>query len=195
MKEDLLEKRHAKHITVIDALDNALKKDLWSKSPILTSYKKKLKALRDKFYEQLGIAGYLNKVTHHTKETAEDRAGQLKIYLSLYNVDGLNLEKWVAIINGVTNAIVTRPIYRAEDDVQALIRSKQDNDKEGYIIVYINNGDLLAPQEGSTSVDSFGNELILIKDSCIKFENIIEFVHLSEHYVLKFNKLIPKNVT
>ncbi len=186
-----LERRFLGHTNIISEFDKAIDSNIWDKNSLLKKHKKKLQLLKDKFVSEIDIDNYMKKEKNLSNKKPKNRTGQLKIFISLYNPEDDNLEKWFLVIQGVINSVITRPVYRVEDDIKSVINSGDESAHEGYIVVYVNNSDLINAQDTNVPHDDLGNELSVLRDNCIKKDNIIAFVHNAQSYALKEKKLIP----
>lgn len=190
MSDNKLENTFLRYTKILETFDKVIANDVWQKTSLLKVFAKDLQAMRDNFYVAIDYENYLSKLK--TKQVTEKvRVGQLKVFVSIYNSSGDDLDKWYLIIKGVANGVVTRPTYRTEEDVKSIINSKEARQNEGYLVVYINNSDIVAKEEMR---DSLGAELTQIKEGSIQLENIVEFVHQSGVFVPKDNKLIAKDL-
>lgn len=194
MKNSYVDKRHDHHLYVLDVLKKAIKEPFWEESKFLKANKEELIKLQDQFNQRLELEqGYLSNLgVTNAKKAVDLHTGQMKVYVSIYNTEGNNLEKWAKIILSLIGSVVTRSVYRVEDDVKNFIRSKPIPAKEGYLVVYLGNGAILEPPDNRPPLDRDGHELLLIKDGSIIRDNVLEFVHVSGIYNLKYNRLVPK---
>ena len=192
MTAPYVDERYEKHLLLLHEFDKILSSPTWDNSIFLGSYKNKLQGLRDYFQDVLNLHdGYLTQFTIKSAKVDDTKhIGQIKVYISIYNADGDDLDKWVRLIINLVNKVITRPVYRVEDDVSSLIRNKDKPKNEGYLVVYVNNSDLLTPPDNNAPLDKLGHELLLLKDNSIRLNNIIKFVHADHAYELKYNKLI-----
>ncbi|NQY41758.1 MAG: Dot/Icm secretion system protein IcmQ [Legionellales bacterium] len=186
-----LEQNFAKNNDIISAFDKAITNHVWNKHALLKKYKDKLQYLKDTFVKEIDIENYMANENGYRDKKEINRTGQLKVFISLYNPDGGDLDKWSQIIHGIVENVISRPVYRVEDDIKSAITSQNKQENEGYVIVYVNNIDLIDNSKSNESQDSLGNELSFLRKNCIKKDNIVEFVYDSQHYVIKEKKLIP----
>ena len=126
----------------------------------------------------------------HLANRVAERTGQQEVFISLYNADGGNLQKWAKLLQGVSRQVVTRPIYAQEKEICALIRSKLNKKNEAYLAVYIDRDDVIEMAEDKAPKDRLGHHLLVTKDGAIKLENVTRFIHESGQYILKDGQLI-----
>ncbi len=117
------------------------------------------------------------------------RSGQQEIYISLYSSDGTNLQSWERILANLPRQTISRPIYGKEDEIKAILRTKENKNNEAYVAVYINHNDILPISPDKTATDKLGKKLLTLKDKTIQIENITRFVHITGMYRFTHGKL------
>lgn len=176
---------------LIDVLDELLVKGNWEASLFLRAAGKQIRELRDQAYQLLiDVTG---EITTQKNNNVLEKADHIKVYISLYQNEGNNLTKWYQMIKALTEHSVSRPVYREEEQAKVIIRSKADVQPEGYVAAFIKENDILQMPFGKTAVDRFGNELLSLRPGAIKLENIIEFVHCQQSYLLQDGGLVLKH--
>lgn len=192
--KQFIDNRHKKHQYVMDALEEAIQKGPWEKSAFLKATRERLNQLKVFFDENLKLShGYM--MSHATFKHIKgdiNRAGQLKVYVSLYNTEGSNMEKWSKIIQDLAGKVVTRAVYRIEEDIRSYMKIRPNQMNEAYIILYINPTELVNNGE-ETMHDKDGREIVLLRDGAIQMENVDKFIHMGQSYALKYNRLVPIN--
>jgi Dot/Icm secretion system protein IcmQ len=111
------------------------------------------------------------------------------VYISLFQTEGNNLKKWENTLK-MLDHYQSRPIYRAEEEVMAMIRTKSEQQREAYVIVKIKEDAILPSAGGRPVVDRLGHELLALKRGAIDPKNIIGFVHNGNHYVFSEGELV-----
>jgi len=176
---------------LIKSLNKLLKKGDWTSSLFLRTARRRLAALRDEAQKLIDQA--------HAKTTAEKESvakkelpqGYIRAYIYLYQSQGSNLKLWEDMLKSLAKYSVTRPVYIEETHIREIIRSSTDIDRHAYAVVAIKEEDIL--KLGKPSVDRHGHELLTLRETAVKIENILEFVHANKtHYNFVNNKLIPK---
>ena len=122
-----------------------------------------------------------------------DRSHQELVYIPIYCANGSDLDSWPLIINSLVGRVVTRPVYKNENDVVAFITSRPLAANEGYVSIYVDTEDISVPLDVSMTKDAMGHELLSIKDRCIKSVNIYEFMHQQQRYHVEYNKLVKQS--
>jgi intracellular multiplication protein IcmQ len=176
-------------IELIKILDNLLDSNDWESSLLLRTTKKHLGALRE---EAKQIADKLNdnvevKLANQVKTAL--KPDQIKIYISLYQAEGANLQAWQKMLKSLANYSITRPVYENEEHVREVIRTKPDMQRHAYAVVAISKNSIIHLEK--PSVDQFSHELLSLKEGAVQLQNIIEFVHANEkRYVFRNDTLV-----
>lgn len=187
---------------VLRALDETIETGPWDKSIFLGAIGKKLKEIRFGFKNQLRFldpgfedteasAGMAEQATPlaNTIPVPEKTDDQIEAFVSLYNADGGNLQKWEKLLQALDKQIVTRPVYNSENEIRSVMRAKTTRKNDAYAAFYINKADVIPPRDGKPPLDRVGNILLILKDNALKLENITRFYHESGIYVFKNNQL------
>lgn len=112
------------------------------------------------------------------------------LFISLYQVDGSNLEKWNDQLLAILKVAQSRPIYDEETKVIQAIRSNLDRDTEAYVKVLVDKNEII--DSARIVKDRLGQELITVSITAIRPENIIEFIHQTKRYNFVDGKLLRK---
>lgn len=189
MNNDELTKDQAN--AVLRALDNAIAQGPWEKSNFLKAIGKNLKESRDDFVSQMDSSDQINTVTaSHLLARNERHSGQKKVCVALYSSNGKNMQSWEWIITNLPRQMVSRPIYAEEADVKAIIKTKENQVNEAYVIIYIDESDILHVNDDKIPLDKLGKPRLLLKDGALKLGNIECFVHQSDSYHYSQGRLI-----
>ncbi len=178
---------------ILKSLDNAINDGPWDKSLFLQAIGKKLKDLRSDFTTKLSQASNSHikeDISRNLVTQGSEQADQHKIFISLYNADGNNVSKWKNLLVNLSKHIITRPLYREEEAVQALLRSKVNKSNEAYVIVNVNPTDILSVADDQILKDRLGQPLITIADQAVRAVQAVYFVHISGFYKFINNTLI-----
>jgi intracellular multiplication protein IcmQ len=171
----------------VATLEDLLKVGDWEASLFLRVAQKKLQELRD---EAIAISEDLAEAAKEKDEHAgKERQGYIKVYISIYQSDSHNLVKWQNTLKGISEYSVSRPIYRNEEHIQEMIRSKR-SPNEAYATVYIKESDIISPYTGKIIEDRWGHELLTIRGGTLLPANIVEFIHNDKKYTFKNGKLL-----
>lgn len=174
-------------------LDEVLTTGDWQSSSFLKTAAIQLRDLQEKC-NKLSLSSGGNKAATEVINVDKDTTrraivpGYARVFILLYQVDGANLQSWYRTIRTLAEHSITHQIYKEENHVKEAIRAKiTDQDRNGYAVVDIKEENLLS---GEQPLDQFGHALCVLKDSSVKLENIIEFVHNNrKRYALHDNEL------
>lgn len=176
---------------LIKILKNLLTEGDWEASLLLKSAHKKIDTLYERAESLLNEFSQ-GPIAQTEEDIRKEKQGYIRVFVSLYQSDYNNLNKWQMTLNSIAEYSVSRPIYRNEEDVQEIIRSKQTFN-EAYAAVFIKESDIIPPYAGKNAVDKFGHELLTVRQGAIITENISEFVHLGRHYLFRNGRLLLKS--
>ncbi len=176
------------NLEVLKALNKAIEAGPWEHSLFFQGIGKKLRDLRDRFQQELG----LDELATAAKASSAnaDQGKYIQVYISLYQAEGANLQKWGMVVNSLAGHNLTRPVYKNEEDIQSMIRAKNYKVNDAYIAVRVRVEDLYQTPGDAPLVDRFGRELLMLKENVLRLENIAYFVHLSGHYLLNDGILV-----
>ncbi|STX50627.1 IcmQ protein [Legionella busanensis] len=149
------------------------------------------------FHDQL--AAQLEKINKATagSNTLFGRAvnpNQQEVFISLYTMDGSNIQAWERIILNLPKQMISRPIYANEEDVKSLIKSKENKLNEGYIAIFVDKNSILTLPPDKMPRDRFGKQLLTLRDRSLDLNNIHYFVHLSGTYRYQRGRLLMTSV-
>ena len=165
---------------LVKLMDELLDSDDWNKGIYLQTVSGKIKELRQEIQDLVNeISGKPAAGAIGAVQTVQNL---ISVYVSLYQSDANNVLMWQKTVRRIGEFSLTRPIYRTEEHIQQMIRSRPDPTKEGYAIVNISSNDIIKPYTGKQSADRFGVELLTIREGAIKPENVTKFVHGNKLY-------------
>jgi intracellular multiplication protein IcmQ len=179
---------------LITELDSLLNTGDWEKSLFLRAMAKRINNIREDtqdLVEELND-GDSNSIIENSNFD-KTKEGYVKVYISLYQADGNNLQIWQIMLKSLAKYSINRPIYAKEEDVKAMIRSKADPIRHSYVVIMVTPDSIIKPESQQT--DNLGHELLALKENSIETENIVSFVHANKkNYIFHDNKLILKDV-
>lgn len=177
---------------ILKILDGLVAQGGWNSSTFLRVIAKKLQAIRDDFATKAALHNVQNtQVASNLANRVAIRSGQQEVFIALYTADGANIQAWERIIANLPKQMISRPIYANEEDVNQVIRSKENKINEAYISIYVNQTDVL-PMGDKTPMDKFGKSLLTLKDRSLQLEHITRFVHVSGIYSYEGGRLIKE---
>jgi intracellular multiplication protein IcmQ len=176
---------------ILKALDEAIQQGPWTYNLFFRGIGKKLEDAREHFKHDLSL----------DKEALEAQASNIaseisrefvEVYISLYQAQGAELAKWLAVINSLIAHNISRPIYKNEADVQAVLRTKLNRQNDAYVVAQVRLANLMPLPKDKPPVDRMGHPLLLLRENAIQLENIIRFVHVSGVYYLRNGALVKQ---
>ncbi|KTD67786.1 IcmQ protein [Legionella steelei] len=179
---------------ILKALDYAIQNGPWDKSNFLRSIGNRLIGIRDNFSKKINMRSQsqIQSDTNLANRLAL-RGNQQEVFISLYTSDGSNIQSWERIIINLPRQMISRPIYGSEEQVQELIKSKENKQNEAYVGIYINNTDMIHLAPDKILHDRLGSPLLTLKDRSLDLENITRFVHISGVYKYSRGRLIKES--
>ena len=113
--------------------------------------------------------------------------GMVSVFVSLYQMNGINLLGWEIALSSLTSGVVNRPVYKNEADVKQWVVSRGSTITEAYVEVFIDKSMILDRE----TKDKLGADLLSLKQGAILLDHIIKFVHYNEVcYQVKAGKLL-----
>lgn len=188
MKSEELTKQQTD--AVLNALNTALEKGPWDQSNFLKIIGKNLREIRDEFANEIESSTQKPESNTYLANRIALRRGQKKVYIALYSSDGANLRSWEQILANIPRQMISRPIYADENDVIAIIKTKEFRVNEAYVSVYIGDNEILEISADKLPIDKLGKPLLSLKNKALNVDNIIFFVHESITYEYTQGRLI-----
>lgn len=176
---------------IITTVDNMLAAGDWDSSLFLRNTIKPLRELREQALHaqsELLRGQGLEEIGERSLEENE-----IKVYVSLYQAEGHDMQKWEGQIRSIHAYMAGRPIYKSEEEVKTVIRQKLLQISEAYAVAVIDKSKILANEFSMKKVDRQGFELMTIELGALSFANVIEFVHLGRRYSFYNQRLVLKN--
>ncbi|QMT61293.1 MULTISPECIES: Dot/Icm secretion system protein IcmQ [unclassified Legionella] len=191
MKKETFTEEH--NDAILKALDYAIQNGPWDKSNFLRSIGNRLVGIRDNFAKKINARSQAQlRSDAHLANRLALRSGQQEVFVSLYSSDGSNLSSWERIIANLPRQMISRPIYTNEEQVVAIIKSKENKQNEAYVAIYINKTDIISLAPDKILYDRLGSPLLTLKDRSLDVENITRFVHLTGVYKYSRGRLIKE---
>lgn len=174
---------------LVQILDGLIEHGRWDSSLFLRNLLKRLQQVRATIAEKLPPP----MLQDSSLEGVVSKEGYERVYIELYQSSCEDLTSWRRTIENLCEHFVSRPVYRLEEHVQELIRSKRSR-TDAYVVVWVKRDDIMPSADGHPVVDRFGHEVVRLKEGSVKIENIIEFVHDKLVYIYKDEQLVVKKV-
>lgn len=190
MKEIISEQQKK---AILKSLEDAIKKGPWEKSNFLRAICKSLQAIHDNFENKINERSQKQiKEEAHEASRFSLRSDQQEVFVSLYSLDGANIQSWEKIISNLPGQMISRPIYLKEEQVISFLKTKENKENEAYVAIFINKSDIINLPPDKAIIDKLGNPLLSLKDKTLDLNNISRFVHSSGVYKYKGNHLIKE---
>jgi len=179
------------NLEILQALNEAIEKGPWEHNLFFRGIGKKLRDARDRFQRELGLDELLKTEEIQINANAADQQ-YTEVYISLYQSEGANMQRWASVIGSLVGHSISRPVYKAEEDIQAAIRAKDYKLNDGYVAARVKSNLILSPYGDKPPLDRFGRELLILREDAVQLENILYFVHVSGRYTLSKGTLIKQ---
>lgn len=176
-------------LKILKALDDAIATGPWEYNLFFKGIGKKFIETRERFVRELGLEEYQQEKKEEVDETEKT---YMEVYVSLYQAEGANINKWQTVVSSLAGYNLTRPVYKAESDIQEAIRSKEFKQNDAYVAVKILKSDVLPPFTEKPPRDRYGHELLVLREGAVLQENILRFIHISGEYIVRNNTLVKK---
>lgn len=173
---------------VIKSANEILAVGGWQDSRFLFNVVKPLIAIRNAAEKEL-----LDRQSQKVKgaDIAPLADDEEKVYISLFQSDGMDMSKWGIQLRSLERYIVGRPIYQDEAHVQQRIRLRVKNHaSEAYVIFAVRKKDVITnPYQSQGLKDTHGNPLIQLSEVAVDHGRILGFVHQKTLYHLVDGRL------
>jgi intracellular multiplication protein IcmQ len=172
---------------LIEMVDRLLEAGDWDDSLFLHNTVKPLKVLREQAQQTIDFIQYGNQQA--SNEVLSLATDMTMVYISLYQGQGDDLQRWEMQLRSLPRYILGRPIYETEEGVQKLIRLKTVKTCEAYVKVAIAKS--ATQQDGLVlkRTDRHGTALVNLMPGAVKTQNILEFVCQGKRYYWREGKL------
>lgn len=174
---------------ILKALDGAIEQWPSSSSHFLEVTRKKLQDIREDFFNQTQTIDQENKDLKKLNNDSLESTQQ-EVFIALYSSQGGNLQSWERIVTSLPTQSISRAIYANEEDLKAIIKTKENKNNEAYLGIYINKSDILSVVPDKVLMDKLGKPLLSLKNKALILDNITRFVHQSDTYQYRLGKLV-----
>lgn len=173
---------------VIAAVDHVLEGGDWNSSLFLRNTIKPLMSIKAEALAELDHLHMKANEKSVTIRAADD--DEINVYISLFQSDGHNINKWAMQLRSLDRYVVGRPIYQNEADVEKRIRLRNAAANEAYVVVVVKKTDVQSDQFAAPLKDQFDHPLLLLKEVALKNGRINAFVHQGIRYHFVDGQLI-----
>lgn len=114
------------------------------------------------------------------------------VFVHLFNNKGKILSRWEAMLSPrqLMEYSVNRPIYAEQKQVEAYIRSRANDDEHAFLMMKIEQSDVLQGEASTHNHDSLDQPLLKLKERTLKEEGLIYFFHKGVRYILSRGRLV-----
>jgi len=118
--------------------------------------------------------------------------GQQYVFVHLFNNKGKILSRWEAMLSPrqLMEYSVNRPIYAEQKQVEAYIRSRPNDDEHAFLMMKVEQSDVLHGDESTHNYDTLGQPLLKLKERALKEEGLVYFFHKGTCYILSRGHLV-----
>lgn len=176
-------------------LDQGIEEGPWQDSLFLKGIKKKLEEIRDKFEAGIGLDAFEGYGDNQNDALSQGLENTTEVYISLYQSQGRNIQKWQDVIVSLLRCATGRPIYKNEQEARSATHLADNNPNSAYVVLKVNKDAILADSSDQPRLDREGRKLLVLKEGSIKLQNIIRLVHASGDYKIVGNFLVKQDCT
>lgn len=119
---------------------------------------------------------------------------EVEVYISLFQSDGYNINKWAMQLRSLDRYVIGRPVYQNEADIEKRIRLRNAAANEAYVAVIVKKMDVQSDPFSAPLKDQFDHPLLLLKETALKHGQIIAFVHQGIRYHFLDGQLVRVGV-
>ncbi len=139
-----------------------------------------------------------NAVSLPQQEAVPERASpalseaQQYVFIHLFNAKGKMLSRWEAMLSPrqLAEYSVNRPVYAEQAQVEAYIRSRPNDDEHAFLMMKIEQSDVLRGIESTDNYDPQGCPLLKLKEGALKEQGLVYFFHKGSCYILSRGHLL-----
>ena len=185
---DALEKVQA--TATLRALERLMAAGTWQESNFLKVIGRKLHEIHKGLVQEINeLEPDQTKTMAHLANRVAARLGKQEVFVGLYSLDGYNISVWERLLANLPKNMVSRPVYAAEEQIKAMIVTKEKKENEAYISIYIGKQDILNVGMEKPAHDKLGQPLLTLKDNAIQVDRMNIFCHLSRKYTYSAGRL------
>lgn len=166
---------------VIATADHVVEAGDWQSSLFLRNTIKPLLAIKAEAQtelDQLQMKAGAKPIHTHAARSENE----VEVYVSLFQSDGYNINKWAMQLRSLDRYVIGRPVYQNENDVENRIRLRNAGVNEAYVVVLVKKNDVQSDRFAAPLKDQFDHPLLTLKETALKNGRIIAFVHQKIRY-------------
>lgn len=111
---------------------------------------------------------------------------EMLVYVYLFNAQGATLKNWENLLlpKALIDHSVNRPIYAEQQDVEKMLRAKQNKTQHAYLVIAIKKQNVLQTEKNKELKDQHGFPLLRIKQGSLDTAKIKKFIHNEHEYIV-----------
>lgn len=163
---------------LIALLEETLSAGNWESSLLLHNLAKKIhdQHAQLKINEQT-LQDQLSPLKNTDEQLSDD---QCLVFVSLYQADSQNMEKWAQQLRQISHLVLTRPVYDQEEFILQSIRSRQLQATEAYAVMRILKTSIKFADLPKR--DRFDQPLLSLVERSVSSSDILSFHHAGHVY-------------
>jgi intracellular multiplication protein IcmQ len=175
---------------VIAAVDHVLSAGEWDTSLFLRNTLKPLQAIKAEAQAELDAIHHVTSAkTIEAQPIGEDES---EVYISLFQSDGYNINKWAVQVRSLDRYMIGRPIYQSQEDIEKRIRLRAAANSEAYVAVVVKKSDIQSDTFAIVMKDQFDHPLLQLKERALQRGRIAVFVHQGVRYRFVDGQLVKE---
>jgi intracellular multiplication protein IcmQ len=161
---------------VVASVDKILAAGDWDSSLFLKNVIKPIREMRNEAEQILTSQITVDESVVEAVPTLAEN--EVFLYVSLFQSKGHDLSLWEKQLKTLNRYLINRPVYAEEDNVKKVIRLKENNTNEAYVVLRLDKKYIQKPNAFEVErKDRYGNSLETVKPGVIVDSNIIELVY------------------
>lgn len=137
-------------------------------------------------------------VSRPKQEAISDRVAptltetQQYVFIHLFNNKGKILSRWEPMLSprNLSEYSVNRPIYAEQNQIEAYIRSRPNDDEHAFLMMKIEKSDILHGSDITNNRDPLGQVLLKLKEGSLQEQNLVYFFHKGGCYIFTHGHLV-----
>lgn len=166
--------------SILDICDRVLSDKGWYTSRFLKSVIEPIEKQRAAM-QSLRRELILDDTQVQVKKPEIDSEGKCVVYLLLFHREGLEMKNWENLLMHLDRYCLGRPVYSKEEEARAFVRSKENQSREAYVKVYVDESMIVSSDFGQRK-DRLGQPLLTLAQGAIRVDQVEQLVHLNKPY-------------
>src|SRR3990167_5157784 len=146
---------------VITTVDHVMAGGDWESSLFLRNTIKPLMAIKTE--AELELSKLKIKASEQSASIQTLSEDETTVYISLFQSDGYNINKWAMQLRSLDRYIVGRPVYQNEADIEKRIRLRAaGSGNEAYVVVIVKKNEIQSIEKGEPLKTQFVHSLFFL---------------------------------